>query len=83
MFGVLAVINLSHGAVFMVGSYVALALITHLQASLWVAMLGAMLASGIVGLLVDMLILKPLRARNAPHLIPMIADLLREAITLI
>ncbi|MCE1243016.1 branched-chain amino acid ABC transporter permease [Oryzomicrobium sp.] len=75
VFGVLAVINLSHGAVFMVGSYVALALITHLQASLWVAMLGAMLASGIVGLLVDMLILKPLRARNAPHLIPMIATI--------
>lgn len=75
VFGVLAVINLSHGAVFMVGSYAALALVTRLEAPLWAAMLGAMLVSGTLGLLVDMLILKPLRARNAPHLIPMIATI--------
>lgn len=75
VFGVLAVINLSHGAVFMVGSYAALALVTRLDAPLWAAMLGAMLVSGTLGLLVDMLILKPLRARNAPHLIPMIATI--------
>ncbi|AYH41927.1 branched-chain amino acid ABC transporter permease [Azoarcus sp. DN11] len=75
VFGVLAVINLSHGAVFMVGSYAALALVTRLEAPLWAAMLGAMLVSGTLGLLVDVLILRPLRARNAPHLIPMIATI--------
>lgn len=75
VFGVLAVINLSHGAVFMVGSYVALALVTQLDAPLWIALIGAALASGCLGLLVDVLILKPLRARNAPHLIPMIATI--------
>jgi branched-chain amino acid transport system permease protein len=75
VFGVLAVINLSHGAVFMVGSYAALVLVTRFQLPLWLALIGAMLVSGTVGLLVDVLILKPLRARNAPHLIPMIATL--------
>jgi branched-chain amino acid transport system permease protein len=75
VFGVLAVINLSHGALFMVGSYTALALVTRFQAPLWLAMLGAMLVSGTLGLLVDVLILKPLRLRNAPHLIPMIATI--------
>lgn len=75
VFGVLAVINLSHGAVFMVGSYVALALVTELNVPLWLALPGAMVASGTLGLLVDVLILKPLRARNAPHLIPMIATI--------
>ncbi len=75
VFGVLAVINLSHGALFMVGSYVALALVSRFQAPLWLAMLGAMLVSGTLGLLVDVLILKPLRLRNAPHLIPMIATI--------
>ena len=34
-----------------------------------------MLICGLFGLLVDVLILKPLRARNAPHLIPMIATI--------
>ena len=75
VFGVLAVINLSHGALFMVGSYVALALVTRFSMPLWLAMLGAMLVCGVLGLLIDMLILKPLRLRNAPHLIPMIATI--------
>jgi branched-chain amino acid transport system permease protein len=75
VFGVLAVINLSHGALFMVGSYAALALVTRFQAPLWLAMVGAMLVCGTLGMLIDMLILKPLRLRNAPHLIPMIATI--------
>jgi len=75
VFGVLAVINLSHGAVFMVGSYAALVVATRLNAPLWVALAAAMLASGLTGLAVDLLILKRLRARGAPHLIPMIATI--------
>ena len=34
-----------------------------------------MLVSGLIGLLVDFVVLKPLRARNAPHLAPMIATI--------
>ena len=59
IFGVLQVINLSHGAVFMVGSYVALVIVNQFQAPLWVGMLGAMLVCGLLGLLIDVLVLKP------------------------
>ena len=75
VFGILAVINLSHGAVFMVGSYAALLTVTRLEAPLWAGFLVAMLVSGCIGLAVDVLVLKPLRARNAPHLMPMIATI--------
>lgn len=75
IFGVLGVINLSHGAIFMLGSYVALLLIEKLSMPLYMAVLCAMLATGCVGMLVDFLVLKPLRARNAPHLAPMIATI--------
>ncbi|HEY4072791.1 MAG TPA: branched-chain amino acid ABC transporter permease [Herbaspirillum sp.] len=75
VFGVLGVINLSHGAIFMLGSYIALLLIEKLAMPLYPAMLCAMLATGCIGALVDFLILKPLRARNAPHLAPMIASI--------
>jgi branched-chain amino acid transport system permease protein len=75
VFGVLGVINLSHGAVFMIGSYTALMVVTYFEAPLWVAILAAALVSGLVGLAIDVLVLKPLRARNAPHLIPMIATI--------
>lgn len=75
VFGVLRVINLSHGAVFMVGAYAALEAITRLHFPLWAALAFAFAFSGAVGLLIDVLVLKPLRARNAPELIPMIASI--------
>ena len=37
VFGVLGVINLSHGAVFMLGAYVALGLVVRFEAPLWLA----------------------------------------------
>jgi branched-chain amino acid transport system permease protein len=75
VFGVLGVINLSHGAVFMVGAYAALQVVTHLAWPLWAALLAALAVSGALGLAIDFLVLRPLRRREAPHLIPMIATI--------
>lgn len=75
IFGILGVINLSHGAIFMLGSYTALLLVDQFACPLWLAMLLAMLVSGLIGLIVDFIVLRPLRARSAPHLAPMIATI--------
>lgn len=75
VFGVLGVINLSHGAVFMVGAYAAEQAVTRLAFPLWGALLFAFMFCGALGLLIDFLVLRRLRARNAPHLIPMIATI--------
>ena len=75
VFGVLGVVNLSHGAVFMVGAYAALQAVTRLHLPLAGALAVAFAVSGLLGLLIDVLVLRPLRARNAPHLIPMIATI--------
>lgn len=75
VFGVLGVINLSHGAVFMVGAYAALTAVQTMGLPLWAAILFSFIVSGILGVLVDVLVLRPLRKRNAPHLIPMIATI--------
>ena len=75
VFGVLGVINLSHGAIFMVGAYAAEQVVAHFGFPLWGALLFAFLFCGTVGLLIDFLVLRPLRARNAPHLVPMIATI--------
>jgi branched-chain amino acid transport system permease protein len=75
IFGILGVINLSHGAIFMLGSYTALLLVEQFACPLWLAMLLAMLVSGLIGLVVDFIVLRPLRARSAPHLAPMIATI--------
>jgi len=75
IFGVLGVINLSHGAVFMVGAYAAEQAVAHFALPLWAALVAAFVASGCLGLVIDWLVLRPLRARGAPHLIPMIATI--------
>jgi branched-chain amino acid transport system permease protein len=75
IFGVLNVINLAHGAVFMVGAYAALQAVVALKLPLPAAILAAMLVTAGVGWLLDRLILAPLRARQAPHLAPMIATI--------
>jgi branched-chain amino acid transport system permease protein len=75
IFGVLGVINLSHGAVFMVGAYAAVQAMARFELPLWGGLLFAFVFCGLLGLVIDVLVLKPLRARNAPHLIPMIATI--------
>ena len=75
VFGVLGVINLSHGAVFMVGAYAAVQAMARFDLPLWAGLLFAFVFCGLLGLLIDFLVLRPLRARNAPHLIPMIATI--------
>ena len=75
VFGVLGVINLSHGAIFMIGAYAALQVVTKLGFPLWASLIAAFFVAGGFGLLIDVWVLKPLRQRNAPHLIPMIATI--------
>jgi branched-chain amino acid transport system permease protein len=75
VFGVLGVVNLAHGAVFMLGAYASLQAVTFLKLPLSGAIIVSMLAAGVAGWLIDKLIFAPLRARRAPHLAPMIATI--------
>jgi branched-chain amino acid transport system permease protein len=75
VFGVLGVVNLAHGAIFTLGAYSALQAVMLLQLPLPAAILIAVLITAAVGWLLDKLIFAPLRARQAPHLAPMIATI--------
>jgi len=75
IFGVFEVINLSHGTVFMIGCYMSWFLVTRFHLPLILAAPIGMFTSGIVGFLIDRFVLKTLRKRNAPHLIPMVATI--------
>jgi len=74
-FGVLGIVNLAHGAVFMLGAYSALQAVILLRLPLTAAILAAIVITGAAGWLLDKLIFAPLRARDAPHLAPMIATI--------
>ena len=75
IFGVLNVINLAHGAVFMIGAYSALHAVVAFHMPIAAALLIALMVSAGAGWLLDRFILAPLRARQAPHLAPMIATI--------
>jgi branched-chain amino acid transport system permease protein len=75
VFGVLNVINLAHGAIFMIGAYAALYAVLVFHFSLLPAIFVAALVTGVAGWILDKLIFAPLRARRAPHLAPMIATI--------
>ena len=75
IFGVLNVINLAHGAIFMIGAYAALHAVLVFHFSLLPAIFAAMLVTGAAGWVLDKFIFAPLRARRALHLAPMIATI--------
>ena len=75
VFGVLNVVNLAHGAIFMLGAYAALQGVVLFRLPILGAILLAMAVTALVGWALDRTIFAPLRARQAPHLAPMIATI--------
>jgi len=73
--GVLDILNLAHGAVFMWGAFFGLLAVTRLGLPIWAALPVAMLGAGILGVILDRVAFKPLRRRNAPHLAPIISSI--------
>jgi branched-chain amino acid transport system permease protein len=73
IFGVTRIVNFAHGSFFMVGIYVAYTLVDKLGASLgfWPALLVAALAVGVLGALIEVLLLR--RIYKAPELFQLLA----------
>src|SRR5262245_31240694 len=69
IFGVLNLLHLAHGEVFMVGAYVGLVLALA-GFSPWVALAGAMLAAAALGVLVERVAFRPVRNRGS-HVTPL------------
>jgi len=63
VFGMMDVVNLAHGAFYMLGAYVALSVV-QLTGLFWVAMLAAPVALALLGLLIEPLLLRRLRGRH-------------------
>lgn len=75
IFGVLHVLNLAHGAVFMIGAFTGLFSVTALGLPLAAALPLAMLAAGLISVGVDLLALRPLRRRKSDEFAAIISSL--------
>lgn len=63
IFGMMDVVNLAHGAFYMVGAYVTLALVQR-TGQFWVALIVAPVVVGLLGLAIEPLLLRRLRGRH-------------------
>jgi branched-chain amino acid transport system permease protein len=63
VFGMMDVVNLAHGAFYMLGAYVALSVV-QVTGSFWVATLAAPLALALVGVVLEPVLLRRLRGRH-------------------
>lgn len=75
IFGVLNIVNMAHGEIFMFGAFVGLILVTQFNADIFTALAGAMLAGVFLGYLLERLALRPLRRRATSHLAPLISTI--------
>ena len=75
VFGVLNIINMAHGGIIMRGAYIGLLLVTMAGWGLFPALIVVMVGGAILGYLLEVLALRPLRGKKATHLAPLICTI--------
>ena len=69
VFGVLGMLHLAHGEVFMIGAFVGLMVATAYAGNVMLALAAAMVVTGLLGVLIERVAFRPLR--GAHHLAPL------------
>lgn len=80
IFGVLRLLNMAHGELYMLGAFLGYLAIDILRIPVWAAIPLALLAVFFISLLIERLAFKPLR--NAPHFIPLVSTIAVSTILL-
>ena len=75
VFGVLNIVNMAHGGIIMMGAYIGLLLVTMAGWGLFPALIVVMVGGAILGYLLEVLALRPLRGKKATHLAPLICTI--------
>jgi len=70
VFGIMDVLNLAHGSLYMIGAYLA-ATIARASCSFWIALPAAVVATGLIGLLLEITLMRRLYRRD--HLAQVLA----------
>jgi branched-chain amino acid transport system permease protein len=76
VFGVLDIINMAHGEIFMFGAFVGMLIVTKIHAPLGLAFVGAIASTAAMGYLLERFALRPLRGKpGGSHLAPLISTI--------
>ncbi|RST59044.1 branched-chain amino acid ABC transporter permease [Siminovitchia terrae] len=76
VFGVLNIINMGHGEIFMFGAFMGVLVTSVLGMPLYVAFIAAIIVTAVIGYLMERLALRPLRGKKGvSHLAPLISTI--------
>ena len=75
IFGVLRLLHLAHGEVFMVGAFAGLQLVLWWQFGPMVALIGGLISSAVLGMLLELVAFRPIRKRGNSHLAPIVSTI--------
>lgn len=76
VFGVLGIINMAHGEIFMFGAFIGVIMTSTLGLPIWVAFLAAIIVTAILGYMLERFALRPLRGKQGvSHLAPLISTI--------
>src|ERR1700722_5424504 len=75
VFGLLRILNLAHGSLFMWGALTGLFAMTRLDLGLPLAFIVACVLSGTLGVVLELVVFRPLRRRNGDELSTVVASI--------
>jgi branched-chain amino acid transport system permease protein len=75
VFGVLHLVHLAHGEVFMIGAFIGLFVVLWTGAGVVAALVGALVGAALLGILIELVAFRPIRARGGHVLAPMISTI--------
>jgi branched-chain amino acid transport system permease protein len=75
VFGVLRLIHLAHGEVFMVGAYIGLEVMLVFHVGPGVALIAAVIGTAILGVILELVAFRPIRRRGGSFLAPMVSSI--------
>jgi branched-chain amino acid transport system permease protein len=75
VFGVLRVLHLAHGEVFMVGAFVGVQLVILLNVGPFVALIGGLVGAAVLGMILEFTAFRPIRMRNGTFLAPIVSSI--------
>jgi branched-chain amino acid transport system permease protein len=75
VFGVLRVLHLAHGEVFMVGAFVGVQAVLWLNVGPFVALIGGLIGAAVLGIVLELVAFRPIRMRNGSFLAPIVSSI--------
>jgi branched-chain amino acid transport system permease protein len=74
VFGVLRLLHLAHGEVFMVGAFAGLGVVIWLGVGPWAAIVGGLIGASLIGMLLEFVAFRPIRRRGGNYLAPIVSS---------